>query len=270
MHSLRKIARRSSPTCVNMGDRPGSVGGGEPTIQRVSSVEEAKNREQVERSIYLALQKIKDDNSFYRSKGCRDLIELDKKYPGYTHMGTMEKDLWSVMAEMLIELANKDEDEDVRNFAEKALHAIKAPFNPETKVWSYKQAGDDKQLISDKGKKGVSVSINESLMDGEPVYRQYNAWRTALLRSLRENRTVSGIGNMELIALRANGTRINRVVNFRGFLPDKKGEPGDRLYYVTDSNVEKAEQVARDAQVREIGPRFFGCVFGHEGKERHR
>ena len=39
------------------------------------------------------------------------------------------------------------------------------------------------------------------------------------------------------------GTRINRVVNFRGFLPDKKGEPGDRLYYVTDLNTEKAEQV---------------------------
>ena len=246
-----------------MGDRPGSgLGGGNgPMIQRVSSVEEAKNREQVERGVHLALQKIKDDNSFYRSKGCRDLIDLDKKFPGYTHMGALEKDLWSVMAEMLVELATKDEDEDVRNFADKALHAIKAPFNPETRMWSFRQAGGDKQMLADKAKKGgVSVSINDSLMDGEPVYRQYNAWRTALLRSLRENRTVSGIGNMELIALRANGTRMNRVVNFRGFLPDKKGEPGDRLYYVTDSNVEKAEQVARDAQVSEIAPRCC-CMY---------
>ena len=59
----------------------------------------------------------------------------------------------------------------------------------------------------------MEASINDDLMDGEPVFRQYNAWRTALLRSLRENRTVAGTGNMELVGFRSNGRgRASRAV----------------------------------------------------------
>lgn len=211
-----------------------------------SVAEEAKVTETVERGIHAAIRKIKDENSFYRSKGCRDVIELETHTPGYIHRGKLDKDLWLVVAEMLVEAATKDVDDDVRNFATKALQALKATFNRETQMWEVSDKSKGKGM--EVGKKQVAATTNEQLMDGEPVYRQYNAWRTALLRSLRDNRTVAGANNMELIALRANGTRINRVVNFRGFLPDKKGEPGDRLYYVTDSNTEKAEQVARDTE----------------------
>jgi len=125
---------------------------------------------------------------------------------------------------------------------------------------------------------------------GDPVYRSNCAWRAALVRSLRENRTISGSRNLELASTRANGTKLNRVVVFRGythrhshvneeragsvrvphaprctasscrprhgvrgrFVPDSPGEARDRLYYVADGRVEKAEQALRDVDAEMI------------------
>uniref|UniRef100_A0A6U4UIT3 EF-hand domain-containing protein n=1 Tax=Hemiselmis andersenii TaxID=464988 RepID=A0A6U4UIT3_HEMAN len=214
-----------------------------------NTAEEARIVDLVEKAVHAILYKLKDkSNSFYRSKGCRDLLSLEQKHPGFLDKSKMDRELWIVTVEMLIPLATKDIDEDVKKFAEKALFAMNAEFDEESKQWVTSDKALEAKQKAAMLKTVGDAAINESLMDGEPVYRQYNAWRTALLRSIRENRTVSGAGNLELIALRANGTRMNRVVNFRGFLPDRKGEPGDRLYYVTDSNVEKAEQVARDTE----------------------
>lgn len=86
------------------------------------------------------------------------------------------------------------------------------------------------------------------MTEGEAVYHQYNPWRAALTKSLRENRTVGGIKNMELVSSRLNQTKINRVVSFRGFVPDEKSEPRDRLFFVVNANTEKAEQVALDVE----------------------
>ena len=62
-----------------------------------------------------------------------------------------------------------------------------------------------------------------------------------MLRSLRKNKTAN-CKVMELISTRANLSRINRTITFRGFVPDSSGKGIDRLYTVVDSRVEKAEQ----------------------------
>ena len=94
----------------------------------------------------------------------------------------------------------------------------------------------------------MEASSSVHMTEGEAVYHQYNPWRAALTKSLRENRTVGGIKNMELVSSRLNQTKINRVVSFRGFVPDEKSEPRDRLFFVVNANTEKAEQVALDVE----------------------
>eukprot|EP00961_Rhodomonas_salina_P165090 2224690-Rhodomonas_salina.4 len=53
------------------------------------------------------------------------------------------------------------------------------------------------------------------------------------------------------VSIRQNGTKINRVVSFRGFVPDTEGEPKDRLYFVADARTDKAEEAAMDTEAGE-------------------
>ena len=80
----------------------------------------------VEKKILAVLHRLKDANSFYRSKGCRDLLQIDRDYPGYIVKGKLERDLWIIVVESLIELAKGDVDDDVRNFATKVSPAVLA------------------------------------------------------------------------------------------------------------------------------------------------
>ena len=155
---------------------------------------------------------------------------------------------WNYLHEALTKLLKKEKDEDVKRFANEVLALMGAPRTPGGS-WEAPKVEDDLPAGSRVGTGKKKIEATTSVhMDGEPVYRQFNPWRAALTKSLRENRTVSGVKNMELVSSRLNQTKINRVVSFRGFVPDKKGEPCDRLFFVVNSRTEKAEQVALDVE----------------------
>jgi len=192
------------------------------------------------------MMRLSDTNSFYRSKGCRDLVAMGKLDElSQRELGTT----WNTLHEAILKLIKTETDEDVMRFAQDALVLMGAPRSPGG-TWEPAEVEDGplRRQAGETGKKKVEATHSIHMVEGESVYRQFVPWRAALTKSLRENRTISGCKNMEFVSSRLNQTILNRVVGFRGFVPDEDGEPKDRLFFVVNSNTEKAEQVALDVE----------------------
>lgn len=172
----------------------------------------------------------RDPNAFFRCKARRDILEYGRK-------GMLAEDeigrLHATMTQELVVSLKKEVDDDVKRFTNQILEYLEAPRSPGG-TWLQNDAVPQ------------AKTLETTVYSGEPVYRTNCAWRSALIRSLRDNRTNSGSRNLELASTRSNGTKLNRVVVFRGFVPDTEGQPKDRLYYVADAKIEKAEQAMRD------------------------
>jgi len=191
------------------------------------------------------MDQLQDNNAFYRSKAARDLLAMSKEGKLIrTHVGRIHR----MLQELLVEKFEKENDDDVKRFMEQLLDEVGCARLP-SGGWMVQSDSESSSRVGSASKGPViKATINTALMDGQPVFRQHNAWRTALSTSLRENRTWSGAKNMELVSIRQNGTKINRVVSFRGFVPDTEGEPKDRLYFVADARTDKAEEAAMDTE----------------------
>ena len=180
-----------------------------------------------------AYEKLVDPNVYFRCSGAKELIELGKA--GVLKKGSIDEEIRQSIYYAAFGYQD-DTDPDVVRFSCEILLLMGSKTDPNGRFMKI-QMGDDKKRTQK-----VQANIKQCLMDGQPAYRTRNPWRAALARSLRENRTLP-CKSMELVSLRSNHTKINRVVNFRGFVLDQKGAAKDRLYTIVDSRVEKAEQI---------------------------
>lgn len=141
----------------------------------------------------------------------------------------MDQDSWASLLRVAFDLLKSEVDEDVRRFVTEVLILMEAPRN---KMGDFE---DPSELVG-------AVVGNDTLSRkvGDFKWRNYNPWRSALLRSLRNNKSIN-CKSMEMISSRINQTKINRTLSFRGFVPDSK-DRNDQLYTVVDARIEKAEQ----------------------------
>ena len=67
-----------------------------------------------------------DNNSFYRSKGCRDLVEMGRREElSKRELGST----WPVLQEALVKLMKIEKDEDVQRFATGVVSCVCAPVH---------------------------------------------------------------------------------------------------------------------------------------------